>query len=399
MDKNQQPKTSQLRDVVNLPFVNYEPAALKEWPTGWQIEYRVLNPDTNCLEKKRMRFEKIRKRLGDDKARRYAKTFCKSITEKLESGWNPFLEVKSTKRFHKLTDAMDAFMKVKKLDYKNGTFSDDSLRTYKSQIDMFTVWLRNKGMKDIFAGHFNKDHANEYLDYVYEDKEVSPRTWNNYLTFLRALWTWLVSKNYCSENIFANIKPKSTTKKKRKTIPADWTPKIMEFFRERFPNMEVVCGLIYNSFLRPKEICLIQIKDIHLSKNAIYLDETKAKNNTARWCYLPPHLIRMIVDMGIDRIPPDYYLFSSYLEPGRTHLNTRKLDKYWNKMRESIGLPAEMQLYSYRDTGITDLKTQGYANIFIASITGHLNSDEIETYTHEPDPEAVRFIMEKSKRL
>jgi hypothetical protein len=47
---------------VALPCVTYEPAALKEWPTGWQIEYRVLNPDTLALEKRRIRFEKIRKR-------------------------------------------------------------------------------------------------------------------------------------------------------------------------------------------------------------------------------------------------------------------------------------------------------------------------------------------------
>lgn len=38
-------------ELENLPLVNYEPASLKEWNTGWQIEYRVLNPNTRTLEK------------------------------------------------------------------------------------------------------------------------------------------------------------------------------------------------------------------------------------------------------------------------------------------------------------------------------------------------------------
>jgi len=58
-----------------------------------------------------------------------------------------------------------------------------------------------------------------------------------------------------------------------------------------------------------------------------------------------------------------------------------------------------MKLYSYRDNGITDLKKKGYPNVFIASITGHLNTDEIETYTHAPDANALKYIIEKSKRL
>jgi hypothetical protein len=68
-------------------------------------------------------------------------------------------------------------------------------------------------------------------------------------------------------------------------------------------------------------------------------------------------------------------------------------------MRKRIKLPKTMKLYSYRDTGITDLKKQGHSNLFISTITGHKNSEEIETYTHEPDIAALSFVVEKSMRL
>lgn len=380
-------------------MINYEPATLKEWPTGWLIEYHVLNPDIGRLERKRLKFEKIRKRLGDSKARKYAKLYCDAINEKLQSGWNPFLAVKNVKAFHKLSDGIASFLKEKKLDEKNAIFREQSTTTYESFINIFLRWLDETKRDTMHVGSFTKDVALEYLNHVYVDKGVSPRTYNNYLSFMRTLWSWLKEKGYCSENVFADIKAKPNIEKERKTIPKEWNDKIMEYFRAKNPAMEIVCGLIYNSFMRPTEICRTQISDIKFAQGGIFLPGSKTKNGKARWCLLPPHLINMIIDLGVDKYPEDYYLFSSYLKPGKNPTHRRKLDKYWDKMRIAISLPTEYKLYSYRDNGITDLKTEGYPNLFIAAITGHLNSDQIEAYTHAPDPEAVKYIMKESKQL
>jgi len=387
------------KGLENLPLVNYEPAALREFPTGWQIEYRVLNPDTGLLERKRMRFGKIRKRLGDFKARKYAQICCDSINDKLESGWNPYLEAKSVKSFHKLSDAIKSFQTEKKMDEKNKIFREQSTTTYDSFIRIFLEWLKTTNRENIYVGGFTKAIALEYLDHVYIDKQVAPRTYNNYLSFMRNLWTWLVGKGYCSENVFAGIKTKPKTEKERKNIPKVWVDKIIKYFRENNPGMEIVCGLIYNSFMRPTEICRTQISDIKIAQNGIYLPGKKAKNGHARWCLLPPHLIEMIIKLRIDKCPEDYYLFTSELKPGKIPTHRRKLDKYWDRMRTAIDLPTEYKLYSFRDNGITDLKEKGYPNLFIATITGHLNSDEIETYTHAPDPAAVKYIIEEADRL
>lgn len=400
MDLGQIHKRLLLKNMESMPLINYEPATLKEWATGWVIEYRVLNPDLGILERKRIKFEKIRKRLGSDvKARKYAKVYCDAINEKLESGWNPYLDVKNVKSFHKLTDALTTYLKEKKLDEKNGIFRNDSIRTYESYINVFLRWLTKTKREDVYVGSFSKDLGQKYLDYLYVENELAPRTYNNYLSFMRTLWGWLKEKEYCSENFFLDIKTKPNTEKERKIIPMQWSNKIMEYFRKNNPTMELVCGLVYNSFMRPSEICRTQISDIRIAQGGIFLPGKKAKNGHARWCLLPPHLIEILINLGIDKYPLDYYLISTRLKPGKTPLTTRKLDKYWHKMRKAIELPMEMKLYSYRDTGITDLKTQGHSNLFISSITGHLNSDEIETYTHAPDPKALLYIMEKSKQL
>lgn len=399
MQLNQLQKRLLIKELNNFPLVSYEPARLMEWPTGWQIEYRIINPDSGRMEKKRLRFEKIRKRLGETKARKFAKIYCNAINEKLESGWNPYLEGKNAKSFHQLTDVLDTYLKEKELDLKNGSFSKDSMRSYRSYIKIFTEWIQSTANGNIYVGGFTTDMALGYLDHLYVKKQLSPKSWNNYLTFSRALWNWLIEKNYCSENVFIKIKPKKEMQKERTIIPEESNKAIIQYFKQHDPAMVLVCGLIYNSFMRPAEICRTQMSDIKLIKNGIYLQGNKTKNKKSRWCLLPPHLINMIIDMGIGNYPDDYYLFSKDLKPGKTPIDTRNLDKYWEKMRKAIGIPMCMKLYSYRDTGITDLKKAGYANIFISSITGHLNSDEIETYTHIPDANALQFIMTKSKQL
>ncbi|MDR0825072.1 MAG: hypothetical protein LBN74_08250 [Prevotella sp.] len=42
MNIRQVDKKLLIKGLESFPLVNYEPASLKEWPTGWQIEYRVL---------------------------------------------------------------------------------------------------------------------------------------------------------------------------------------------------------------------------------------------------------------------------------------------------------------------------------------------------------------------
>jgi integrase len=394
------PKSSNSFTQHNAPLVSFEPAELKEWATGWQIEYKIFNPRTLKLEKQRMRFDKLRKKAGSDaKARKQAKEICKEINARLTAGWNPYYINTPLKACHLLRDVFETYLTHKQIDIKNDIFREDSIRVYKSQITMLNCWLKDRNSQEIQVQEFTKELAIDYLDWVYLKKKVSARTWNNYVGFLRTIWNWLIEKNYCAENVFQKIKVKPESEKERNIISKDWDVKIIEDCRANNPNLEIVCALIYNSFMRPKEICRTQLKDIHLDKNGIYLTGKKTKNHHARWCLLPPFLVEKLKKMELDRFPSTHYLISEKLEPGPRQIGTRRLDKHWTKMRKRIGLPLEIKLYSYRDTGITDMKSDGNTNLFISSITGHLNSEEIETYTHEPDPVALQYVIRKAKRL
>ena len=379
--------------------LDYQPAVLHEWASGWQIEYWVINPSAQEFEKKRIRVEKIKNRLGEKGARQHIGRMCAGINAKLRRGWNPYQELAGRKSMHKLSSAINMFLKLKKRDVDTGSFRSDGLRTYSSQLNMLKTWLTKRSLQDTLVGSFQKRHALDYLEFVYMEKKVGARTYNNYVALLRTFWNWMIQNDYCIENIFNAIKKKPTTRKERVVIPPDCDEKIMTYFRAHAPEMEMVCALVYNSFMRPAEIARTKIHDIYPDKNAIHLSKEKTKNKHERWCLLPPYVTDLMQRLGVFACPGECYLLSTDLKPGVKKIETRDIDKYWSAMRIAAGIPPEMKLYSYRDTGITDMKKMGHANIFIQSITGHLNEAEINTYSHLPDPRAMRFIMNEAPEL
>lgn len=367
------------------PVITSIPAQLKEFPSGWVIEYYVINPDTKKLERKREKFERMRKRFGNDaEARKEAKKICRNINKKLASGWNPMITQSNARMYTTLKDAMHNFMEIKSKEIRK-----DSLRCYTSQINIFSTWIKRYKLEDTYVSGFTPIQADDYINFVYVNNKLSPRTFNNYVRFWRSAWNWFIERGYSKENPFLAIKKKKEEQKKREVIPPEWDKKILDYCAEHNPRLAFVCMLVYSAFLRPKEICQLKIKDIHLEMSAIYVDGTVAKMGKQRWAILTPDMVQMIREMHLERYDPEWYIVSTGLKPGIKMTNTRKVDKYWDKMRSEINMPMKYQLYSYRDTGITYLKSQGVPDYMIINLTGHESIEMLKKYTHAPKMEAL----------
>ena len=102
----------------------------------------------------------------------------------------------------------------------------------------------------------------------------------------------------------------------------------------------------------------------------IIIPSAKAKTHSRRFAYLPDWMVEKIKrNYNLERMHPDAYFISSGLRPGENRIGTREIDKYWTKMRDRISLPKNLQLYSYRDTGINMLEEQGIARKVIIKLT------------------------------
>ena len=354
-------------------FIRYIPAQFYQAKISY-VAYSIINPSTGKLIQKRIKLNRIK---SVSERKKYARQLMIQINEKLAEGWNPFIEQEAPKSFHKLFDAIDIYLRVKKKELRK-----DSIRTYNSYARQLKLFLAEKheGEK-LNVIYFLKKHAVEYLNYLYVEKDVSEVAYNNHRNFGKLLFNWLIENQYCKANPYAGIKSKKEKTKVRIPIYADYRKKIKDYLQKNNEyGFLAICMLTYYAFLRPKEICMLKIDNIDLKNQLIILSPEITKNGKSRTVTIPDSLIQYLLDLKLDLMSKDDYIFSTGFLPGKTLKDSRYTGKKWAKLRKAISLPKEIQFYSLKDTGIIQMLRDGISPELIRDQAGHSSLEITNKY-------------------
>jgi integrase len=380
----------------NFTNVNsYLPAVLRDNKTGWYIEYYCENPKTKKLQRKTVKMNLVVKRFKTKKeARIHINNIVASLNIKLAGGWNPFFEQEDKRLYSDINDVVALFLQEKDKELRPNT-----MRTYRSVCSVFINWI-NDYHTGIYSGMVNQSVASRFMDYVYNARNVGKVAYNNYLKTLRALCNWAVEKCYIKDNPFNKLKVKSKDKKTRTIIPVECRKKIITHLEKRNNNFILVCKLMYYSLLRPNEIRQIRIADINVDKHYIAIKSEVAKNHNARFAALTPDVCSLLKSLNLEKYPKNYFLFTTTFMPGVTMCSNTRFGKEWVKIRNSCKLPKEMQLYSFRDTGIFEMMKIG--NIDDLSVMQHADHHSLNIttiYANHYDSNLIKTIYEKAPQF
>ena len=91
--------------------------------------------------------------------------------------------------------------------------------------------------------------------------------------------------------------------------------------------------------------------------------------------------------------------FNEELAPGERAVNKSYFQKSWERMRKATGLPKEMQLYSLRDTGITDLLHAGIDPLTVRHHVDHSSQAIQDIYTDHYDEGVNEKIFNSGVRF
>jgi integrase/recombinase XerD len=92
-------------------------------------------------------------------------------------------------------------------------------------------------------------------------------------------------------------------------------------------------------------------------------------------------------------------LFSEKFKPGKTKIDPRVIAKYWDKLRKEIGMPMEMQFYSLRDTGITQMFSDHIDPVHIRNQADHSSLEITNVYTKFASNNISQEIKKKCKEF
>lgn len=365
---------------MSIPFVSFRPASYFKGKNDCFVFYYALNPETDKLERIKIRVNHIHKAAERDK---YARLLCHTINDKLWAGWNPFTE-KMSARAVTISDGIDKFMAVKQKETRK-----DTMRSYRSFANLFLNYLREHNLTMRYCFQIGRDLLIQYMECMELSKNLSNRSYNNYSAFLYTLFDFFVERGYIKENPAADLPRKRVDRKTRTVIPPKDRERIREYFAERIPNYVYVMMLCYRLFIRPKEIMMLRIGFIDFDACLLKIPAGIAKNHCDRVLGIPDEIMEYF--RTLRELPPEWYIFSdrnTYAPGPKANAPTRIAER-WAQMRDALNMPASYQFYSLKDTGITEMLEAGVPAKYVKELADHHSLEMTERYTHKSDAKKI----------
>lgn len=372
---------------------NFLPAILREYKSGWIIEYYIENPMTKKLERKKMKLTRLISRYKSVKdARIHANRIVMEVNIRLSTGWNPFFTDEDARLYTSVDVVRDRFLQEKKKELR-----EESIQAYSSFVEVFVKWLKTN-TKIEYCSMVNKISAVKFMDYVYSERNVSSRTFNNYVKFGRVFFNWAKEKCYTKENPFEAVKTKPKTEKTRTVIPHDTRERVTNYLLSspEDRNYLVVLKLVYSTLLRPGEIRKLKIENVNLADKTITVPGSISKNKKKRIVPLTEDVLDSLETLNLAACPTSYFLMGRELKPNSKPLTKYYMAKYWENLREKLSLPKEMQLYSLRDSGISEMLKSGVDPLSVKQHADHHSLAMTTLYSDHVDPNLAKIINEKA---
>ncbi|MFW0737568.1 tyrosine-type recombinase/integrase [Flavobacterium sp. T12S277] len=297
----------------------------------------------------------------------------------MHNGWSPFIEQAGTK-YKTFQSAVDDFLTMIKKQVKDDVSRPDTLRTYNSNLNLLQQYIAEKKIKIVFALEINKRFCVNYLDWIYIERDSSPRTRNNHLGFLRLFSSFLIDKGVLNDNPTIGLKNMKLLEKRRQVFPEQIKQVIYEELITYENAFHTLCMTTYFCFIRNSELGKLKVWNINLNDSTIFLPKEISKNKKDETITIPLQFFDALKN-HIGNSPADQYVFSSdQFKPGIKKMGIRKISSAWDSLRDKLELDGVYQFYGLKDTGITDLLISGVPAIKVRDQARHYDIKITEMY-------------------
>ena len=376
---------------ISSEFMGYTPPILKKTASrGEHIEYYVYNPVTMKMERQRIRLEKLSHQFKNrSQYKQMVMQLMMNLTGKLAGGWTPYGENQNVAEYTPINKAIEAYIADKSRDLRKA-----SMVSYISVAKIFVEWLITQNIHEMASHLLNQRTCQRFMDELRDRPKFNNNTYNTYLKKYRACFAWMVDRGYCKENPFEKIKTLKKQEKIRQLIPVDARETVINHVRtSKHPNYEIVMHLIFTSLIRPSEIERLQVRDVDLKNKCIHIPANKAKTHKDRDAALSDTCIAMLIPLlSKPGILPTWYLINSNYECGPEPCYHGMFKKHWMKIRKECGLPDEMQLYSLKDSGITEMLEAGVSINQVKEAAGHADISTTNKYIGKDTEKMIEAV-------
>ncbi len=267
-------------------------------------------------------------------------------------------------------------------------FSPDTIRTYKKYIKALANWCVENELYDKPIWKFNEFELEEFLNERGEEQDWSGRTYNNYLNFYGGYFdkiSLLENRERLRAGELKLTYQLSTDGIVRKKVTMQrnrpFTEKQKQDIKEALAkpgrkNLSDYCELIYLSFMRPKEIRHLKIRQIETSVRQIRL----LGKTGDRLVPLSDQAMALL-NKRIRQIGPENFLFGYAGNVDERRMSVAYLLEQFDEVRKEKGIPDYLGPYNFKHTGVRDMLTAGFTEEECMMQTGHKTLEAFRAYT------------------
>jgi len=346
----------------------------------WYVGFYAYDPALNRMRRKKIKINFIQK-VGE--RREYAKGLIRRLNSQLEKGWNPWIESTNGKAYHLLDDVFVQYRRFLDKMFADDIYRKDTYDSYSSYLRNVEKWNISRKERVTFIYQFDSTFVQQFLDHVYLERNNSPQTRNNYLIWLGTFSSWLVQNRYLKTKPTEELQlfGKKSIRKKREIISDTDMRRIRDYISKKNKHYLLACYVLFYCFIRPKEMSMIKIEHISLSRQTLFIPDNNSKNRRDGTVTLPAKVIQLMIDLNIFDNPGSYYLFSDNFMPGIDYKSEKQFRDYWSRtLRKALNLPSTLKFYSLKDTGITSM-LKSYPSLTVRDQARHSTILMTDIYT------------------
>lgn len=350
----------------------------------WYVYYYFRNKDGKMVKQPSIYYKINQEYKEFDERYKHFHRLRNVVEKLLKEGFSPY-EGEEEESKYTCFSALDYALELKKNIVKQTTYND-----YKGRIESFKKYLKARGLHKTNITDITKKDINEYLNSVLV--KSSPRNRNNTFSVLSAIFSTLEENELVINNVVQKIKKLQTKPERNKTYTKKQENDIFTLMEQKDKELLLFVKFVSYNFLRPIEVCRLQIKDIDFEGAKL---SVRAKNKPVKIKIIPEILLQEI--QHFKGLNPEFHLFAPNGVGFWNIFENNKRD-YWSRrfkeIKDELGLNKDYGLYSFRHTFITklyrELRSQ-YSQIEtydkLMLITGHSSLNALRQYLRDIDAE------------
>lgn len=319
------------------------------------VWFSQVDPMTGRMKRKKYMLDRFREGRERDVA---ANRIIANIYNQVSRGWNVWAPENTTRSDSLVDEVLERYRLYLINIYKKDILKRKTFFDYTSRLRILTEYIGEQLQPVTYCHQLDQAFFVDFLDYLLLDRDLSPKTRNNYRTWCSTLCSWMVDKRYLLENPVQYIHQLPEHGKFRQPLEHADLRRLGQYLDENNRYFLLAVMMEYCTAIRPTELSFIRLNDISIKEGSVFVSSQISKNRRDGKIKLPNRIIRLMLDLNTFDHPGGSFLFGRGFMPSDRRQDPRHFTQEFNRCREVLGFPRYYQFYSLKDSGLRDIANQ-----------------------------------------